>query len=172
MTPNSSTPPPFSGTYRHPGTPVDSFEYAGFWPRVVASLIDSVLVLCATLPLLLTIYGWNYLDASRTGFVAGGADVLLTWVAPAAAVVAFWLYRQATPGKMALSMKVGDAQTGNALTLKQSVARYLAYFVSIIPLGLGLLWVAFDPKKRGWHDKPAGMVVVRSKKPDPARTTS
>jgi uncharacterized RDD family membrane protein YckC len=31
-------------------------------------------------------------------------------------------------------------------------------------LGLGLIWVAFDPKKQGWHDKLAGTIVVRVRK--------
>jgi uncharacterized RDD family membrane protein YckC len=171
MTPQNWPPSPATGPHRNPDAPVDSFEYAGFWIRVAASLIDTVLVLCVTLPLLFAIYGWSYLEASQTRSIAGGADFLLTWVAPAVAVVAFWLYRQATPGKMALSVRVVDAASGNTLTLGQSVGRYLGYFVSIIPFGLGLIWVAFDPKKQGWHDKLAGTVVIRSRKrgPEPAK---
>ena len=42
--------------------------------------------------------------------------------------------------------------------------RYLGYYVSAIPFGLGLLWVAFDPRKQGWHDKMAGTVVVRRRR--------
>jgi uncharacterized RDD family membrane protein YckC len=149
----------------------DSLEYAGFWIRVGASLIDTVLILCVTFPLLIAIYGWTYFDASQTGFVVGAADFLLSWVAPAAAVVAFWLYKQATPGKMLVSARVVDARTGNAMTVGQSIGRYLGYFVSTIPLGLGLIWIAFDPKKQGWHDKLAGTVVIRSKTrgPEPGK---
>jgi uncharacterized RDD family membrane protein YckC len=145
----------------------DTLEYAGFWVRVGASLIDTVLLMCVTLPILVAIYGWAYFDASKTGINAGLADFLLSWVAPAVAVIAFWLYRQATPGKMALSMKVVDAKTGNTLTIGQAMGRYLGYFVSTIPLGIGLIWVAFDPKKQGWHDKLAGTVVVRVKRHGP-----
>lgn len=149
----------------------DSVEYAGFWVRVGASLIDTILMVCVTFPLLVAIYGWSYFDASKTGFIAGFADFLLSWVAPAVVVVVFWLYKQATPGKMAVSARVVDAQTGNTLTVGQSIGRYLGYFVSAIPLGLGLIWVAFDPKKQGWHDKLAGTVVIRSKNrgPDPVK---
>jgi uncharacterized RDD family membrane protein YckC len=82
-------------------------------------------------------------------------------VLPAVAIVLFWLFRQATPGKMAISAQVVDARTGGRLSLGQSVVRYLGYFVSTIPFGLGLLWVAFDPKKQAWHDKIAGTVVIR-----------
>ena len=138
-------------------------QYAGFWLRVGAALIDTVLVVCITLPLLIAIYGRSYFDGSEGQLVAGFADFLISWVAPAVAVIAFWLYKQATPGKMVLSARVVDAKTGDTLTLKQSIGRYLSYFVSIIPLGLGLLWVAFDPRKQGWHDKLAGTVVIRSK---------
>lgn len=148
----------------------DSIEYAGFWVRVGASLIDTVLIVFVTFPLLVAIYGWSYFDES-TGFIAGFADFLLSWVAPAVAVVVFWLYKQATPGKMAVSARVVDAKTGNTLTVGQSIGRYLGYFVSAIPLGLGLIWVAFDPKKQGWHDKLAGTVVIRSKNrgPEPVK---
>lgn len=139
----------------------NSNEYAGFWVRVGASIIDTIVLACLILPWLIAIYGWAYVDASKTGFVAGTSDFLLSWVAPAVAVVLFWHYKQATPGKMAVSLRVVDASTGDSLSLGQAIGRYLAYFVSCIPLGFGLFWVAFDPKKQGWHDKLAGTVVIR-----------
>ncbi len=43
---------------------------------------------------------------------------------------------------------------------RSSFVRYLAYFVSLVPLGLGYLWVALDKRKQGWHDKIAGTVVI------------
>jgi len=144
------------------GTGTDAPEYAGFWVRVAASLIDTVLLVCVAGPILFVIYGQAYFDGSITSPVAGFADILITWVAPAIAVIAFWLYRKATPGKMVFSVSVVDAKTGGPLTVAQSIGRYLAYFVSTIPLGLGFLWVAFDSRKQGWHDKLAGTVVVRN----------
>lgn len=60
-----------------------------------------------------------------------------------------------------LSLRVVDAESGGPLTLGQGVGRYFAYFVSTIPLGLGFLWVAFDKRKQGWHDKLAHTVVIR-----------
>lgn len=144
--------------------PVDERVYAGFWIRSGAALLDTLLILLASTPLLIAIYGWAYLDDAEMGIVAGPADILISWVAPAVAVVLFWLHKQATPGKMLVSVKVVDARTGDTLSVKQSIGRYLAYFVAIIPLGLGLLWVAFDARKQGWHDKLAGTVVVRSRR--------
>ena len=147
------------------------FEYVGFWPRVGASLIDTVIVLAITSPPLVAIYGWSYLTNRNGPLIAGPADFLLSWVLPAVAVILFWLHKQATPGKMAVSARVVDARTGNTLTVGQSIGRYLAYFVAIVPFFLGIIWVAFDPRKQGWHDKLAGTVVVRPKHrgPEPVK---
>jgi uncharacterized RDD family membrane protein YckC len=143
---------------------VEQREYVGFWARVLASLVDSILVLVILVPLLLAIYGREYLDPERTTIFAGPADVFLNLVAPAIAIVLFWIHRKATPGKMLIRAEVIDADTGAPLTVRQSIGRYLGYYVSTLPLLLGLIWVAFDPRKQGWHDKLAGTVVVRAKR--------
>lgn len=142
-----------------------NIEYAGFWLRFGAAIIDTILILVITFPLLIAIYGWDYFGTENTGWIAGPADFLISWVLPAVATILFWMYRQATPGKMLLSVRIQDANTGAKLSLGQSVGRYLGYFVSTIPLGLGLIWVAFDKKKQGWHDKLAHTVVVKTKSP-------
>ena len=77
-------------------------EYAGFWARTGATLIDTVLIMVITFPALISIYGWAYFDGEQTGLVAGPADFLISWVLPAIAVIAFWIIKQATPGKMGL----------------------------------------------------------------------
>ena len=140
----------------------NEMRYAGFWIRVAAAMIDTVLLLLFTLPLLIAIYGWAYFDRDKTGFVAGGADILITWILPAVAVIAFWVAKQATPGKMLLSARIVDASTGHAPSVGQLIGRYFAYLVSLVPFGLGYLWIAFDKRKQGWHDKLAGTVVLRT----------
>lgn len=144
-------------------------EYAGFWVRVGAAIIDTLLIMVITIPILVFIYGWKYFDSEKLN--AGPADLLISWVFPAVAVVWFWTQRQATPGKAALSLRVLDADSGENLSIGQSIGRYLGYFVSIIPFGLGLLWVGLDRRKQGWHDKLAHTVVVRAKNhgPEPVR---
>jgi uncharacterized RDD family membrane protein YckC len=138
-------------------------EYAGFWVRVGASLIDTLWLMAVVVPLLLVFYGTNYYTDTDGPFIKGPADILISWVFPIVAVIAFWFYKQATPGKMVLSLKIVDAETGGPLTMGQTVGRYAAYYLSMLPLCLGFFWVAFDPKKQGWHDKLAGTVVIRRK---------
>jgi uncharacterized RDD family membrane protein YckC len=154
-----------------PAIGMETLEYAGFWVRVAASLIDTVLVVIVTAPLLYLIYGQAYFDGSSSPAGSGFAEILITWVAPAVAVIAFWLYRKATPGKMVFSLSVVDAKTGAPLTVGQSIGRYFAYLVSAMPLCLGFLWVAFDSRKQGWHDKLAGTVVVRRAATQPVKFT-
>jgi uncharacterized RDD family membrane protein YckC len=140
----------------------EDLEYVGFWPRVGAALIDTLLLLFITVPLVTLIYGRQ--DWASTGWVQGPVDFLINWLLPGVAVVIFWIYRQATPGKIAIGARIVDAQTGAKPGTGQLVGRYLGYYVSIIPLMLGILWVAFDPRKQGWHDKLAGTVVVRPRR--------
>ncbi|MGH8222764.1 MAG: RDD family protein, partial [Woeseiaceae bacterium] len=113
------------------------------------------------LPLVHWIYGAEYWASTR--LIQGPADFLITWVAPAIAVLLFWYYRQATPGKMAIRARIVDAKTGGKPRTGQLIGRYLAYYVSTIPLLLGFIWVGFDARKQGWHDKLAGTLVVRAK---------
>ena len=145
-------------------TNTEDLQYAGFWVRVGASLIDTILLALVTTPLLVAIYGWAGLDYGYAVCSTGFVDILVTWILPVVAVIWFWVKKQATPGKLLLSLRVVDAKTGRSLTVGQSVARYLGYIVSTIPFGLGLLWVGFDSKKQGWHDKIAGTVVVRNRR--------
>lgn len=134
-------------------------EYVGFWARVLATLIDSILMACIVVPVMLVLYGRDYFafDATHTGVL----ELLVGWVLPAVAVIWFWAARHATPGKMAISAVIVDERTGEPPSLGQHIGRYFAYFVSSVPLGLGFLWVAFDVRKQGWHDKMAGTLVVR-----------
>lgn len=141
-------------------------EYVGFWSRVGASIIDSLLVAVICLPLVTWLYGGDYWLDPR--LIKGPLDFLISWILPAVGIVLFWNYRQATPGKMAISARIVDAKTGQAPSTRQLVIRYLGYFVSTIPFGLGLMWVGFDPRKQGWHDKLAGTVVVRPRNRGPA----
>ncbi len=140
---------------------LDETEYVGFWPRVGASVIDALLIGIIIWPILTALYGDAYWSGEKLFY--GPMDVLLSWVFPALAVILFWITKQATTGKMLFSLKVVDAQTGSKPSRAQCIGRYFAYFVAGLPLGLGIIWVAFDARKQGWHDKLAGTAVVRAK---------
>ena len=137
----------------------DDLVYAGFWIRVGASIIDTILIVIVTWPILYAIYGMAYFSSEQ--IIAGTWDVLISWVFPAVAVIAFWMYISATPGKKLLHLKIVDADTGQKPSSAQFIGRYFGYFVSMIPLFLGLIWVGIDKRKQGFHDKLAGTVVIK-----------
>ncbi len=141
------------------------FESAGFWLRTGASLVDIILIVGITYPILYGVYGAEYFDAENNGFVAGPLDFMLTWVAPAIATLWFWRAKQATPGKLVFSLRVVDAGTGETMSMGQSIIRYIAYFASLIPMCVGFIWVAIDARNQGWHDKLAKTIVIRASNP-------
>ena len=136
-------------------------EYVGFWFRVLASSVDSILIMVITVPVLFMVYGASYYDSAE--LTQGPLDIVLNYLVPFGLTIAFWMYKLATPGKMAIHAKIVDANTGEKPSTMQFVVRYIGYFLSLIPLGLGFLWVGWDARKQGWHDKIAGTVVVRSR---------
>ena len=135
-------------------------EYAGFWIRVGATLIDTIVMLIVIGIPLTFIYGDEYWLGEQ--FLIGFWDLILGYVLPVVATIWFWRRYLGTPGKMATNLKVVDAKTGNRLTSGQALGRYFGYIISSLPLGLGFIWIAVDKKKQGWHDKLAGTVVIRS----------
>ncbi len=139
----------------------NDLEYAGFWVRLLACIIDTFLLALIAVPILYGIYGQPYLD-DTIPYLAP-AKVLFEWVFPILATIIFWTTKSATPGKMVFSLKVLDAKTGAPLTVSQSFGRYISYFLAMIPVFMGFIWITFDSKKQGWHDKLASTVVVRDK---------
>ena len=137
-------------------------EYVGFWLRVGAALIDTLLLALVLGPVLYLLYG-SYSPSTRAG------DLFFNVVLPCAITVFLWVRFGFTPGKYALSARVVDADTGQPLGTGRAFLRYVGYFVSTIPFCLGLVWVAFDRRKQGWHDKIANSVVVRPAGVEPVR---
>ena len=133
-------------------------DYAGFWQRAAAFLIDGLIVTVISVPLMVVVFGMRELSLDP----AEHSWDLLAFLAIAVAVIGFWRYCGATPGKIALAVKIVDAESGRPPTTGRLVVRFLAYLVSAAPLYLGFLWIAIDRRKQGWHDKIAGTVVINS----------
>lgn len=145
-------------------------RYGGFWLRMWAFVLDSVCLTILLIPAVLLIYGFAYFSSSG-GWFRGPADIFLQVVLPFLLVFWFWRKWLATPGKMLLNCKIVNADGHGAPTGTQLAVRYLGYFLSLVPLGLGFLWIAFDRRKQGWHDKLARTVVIVAGEPRDARRT-
>jgi uncharacterized RDD family membrane protein YckC len=146
---------------------MNNVEYGGFWVRVGAALIDSALVVLVIAPILTLIYGQEYWLGSDSSSEI--LSIIINYVFPALAVILFWIYRSATPGKMVFNLTIVDATTGGKPSTGQMVGRYFGYYVSTVPLLLGIIWVGIDKRKQGLHDKLAGTVVIKNTAPEPVR---
>jgi len=133
-------------------------RYAGFWKRLLAFFIDTLILVTVFVTIAIAIYGREYVRLASAGQTLL-FDVLVQVVLPAVAAILFWRYRGATPGKMLVSARIVDAATLGAPSTGQLIGRYFAYIVSSIFM-LGFVWIAFDKRKQGWHDKLAGTVVI------------
>jgi uncharacterized RDD family membrane protein YckC len=146
-----------------------ALEPAGFWRRLGALLID--LIALAVLSSILAPFQWfgfvGFWDAGNVfndpvwlavPYLVFGN--LLSFLLNVAYFVGFWVWRGQTPGKMALGIKV-IRRDGSDVKLEAALLRYLGYLVSSVIFFIGFLWIAFDGRKQGLHDKIADTCVVK-----------
>jgi uncharacterized RDD family membrane protein YckC len=119
-------------------------DYAGFAPRLLAALIDWLIFFVVSAPVSIL-------------FFKGSAIMPLLG---AAAVIGFWRACGATPGKLAAGIRIVDAGTGRPAPTRRLLLRLACYLLSALPLYLGFVWIAFDRRKQGWHDKIARTLVI------------
>lgn len=145
-------------------------EYAGFWLRLAAYLIDGVMLNIVTSITYLIFGVSDYLEVNRApdgsfeSFSFNGAEFTVAMllgfgISATYSIVCTSRWGQ-TVGKKAVGIKVVDAR-GHLLSPRAAAIRWIGYLVSIIILFIGYLMVAWDPRKQGLHDKMAGSFVVK-----------
>lgn len=154
-------------------------EYAGFWLRFVAYIIDGVVSGFAFLILLVPLFVLTGAGAALSRIVSGddisdeaGAFLGIGFIFGffGIIVVASWLYYalsessswQATLGKKMLNLKVTD-MTGQPISFGRASGRFFARIVTkLIPLGIGYILAGFTEKKQAIHDMIASCLVLRN----------
>jgi uncharacterized RDD family membrane protein YckC len=135
-----------------------SVRYASFTRRLMANAIDGVLMAIWMFPTLYCFYGEKLWTEPK--LIMGPADFVISWLLPMVGVIVLWDQRQATLGKMWLRIRIVDAESYAPLNRRQEVIRYLGYFFSAVPVGLGFFWILFDKRRQGWHDHLGKSVVI------------
>lgn len=134
----------------------------GFGRRLAASLLDGLLLgfltfivvtVIALVILLIDIFRPDQIIPFDKFIIVVAAIFSLVYY------VGYWSTSGQTLGKTMLGLKVVD-RTGSPLSTGQAVLRYLGYLISAAIFSLGFVWIAFDQKRQGWHDKIAGTYVV------------
>jgi uncharacterized RDD family membrane protein YckC len=150
-----------------------TYVYGGFWRRFFAFMIDEML---------LTAIGWFFFLIGGTALGLGiqtremsfdkeifwGLNlkyVLLYQFLTVLLSMAYFTYLHGmmgqTLGKKILGLKVMQ-ETGESMRPGLAFLRWVGYLINAVCMNLGFIWVAFDGRKQGWHDKIAGTVVIRT----------
>lgn len=122
---------------------------AGLLRRLAAAVYDALLI---TALCMLTTF---CVIAFRGGEPISPGNLLyqLSLLATAAVFyIGFWVHGGQTLGMRAWRLRV-EQQSGEAINWKVGLIRFAAGILAIIPAGLGLLWLIFDPQHLAWHDR-------------------
>lgn len=136
-------------------------EYAGFWLRLVAYIIDTFIMNIAfVLFIVIFFVTGTFPIPDFNSFIIIAPFLLLSYGIP-------WLYYsimessrlQATVGKMAMNIKVTDIY-GNRISFARATGRHFARYISMFIFYIGFIMVAFTQKKQGLHDMMTDTLVV------------
>jgi uncharacterized RDD family membrane protein YckC len=147
--------------------------YAGFTSRMLALALDVGLIM-----LFVVMTGWLFQTIGRilgdspmieslalTQEMVSLASVILSSLNAVTVIVGyafvFWILTGQTPGMMLMGIRIVSVD-GSHLSFWRSVRRLIGYIISIAFLFIGFIWVLFDDRRQGWHDKLAGTYVVYS----------
>ena len=149
------------------------YKFAGFWRRLIAYLIDSTIttiVFFVLFMIAIMAFFFGSMSGSNSGSFVDliypditPLYMLAIWLFYGAVSIAYFTYFHGTtgrtPGKMLLGLQVISTE-GAPISFGIAFLRAVGYLVSGALFNLGFIWIAFDKKKQGWHDKIAGTVVI------------
>lgn len=163
----ASSPYAASATAYQPVAPVAGVGYGGFWIRVVAAIIDAIILRIVVAPVGM-IFGGLGMAGMMSGIPHRGLRFLGSGITIILLIFGSWLYEafmesssyQATLGKMIFGMKVTDLY-GNRISFERATGRHFAKWLSMMIFGIGYIMVGFTERKQGLHDLLAGTLVRR-----------
>ncbi len=163
-------PPPPAAPYAPQYAAPQGARFAGFWIRLVAYIIDSIIVGAVTFGLIKATGVITVLcppGVTNAGDPSCGPAQIsplfyVILLLPVLYDVLLWAVG-GTLGQRALGLRVVNAQTGGNLGIGRSLLRYVGMIIASIPIYIGLIWAGFDARKQGWHDKIAGSFVLHTR---------
>ena len=145
--------------------PAPGVAFAGFGERLVAYIVDAIIV--GVVILAVSIVGGLVIAG---GAATGGAGAVIgggLFLVVAILVVSlgyfpfFWARDGATPGMRMFGLMVVRDSDGGPISGGQAILRLIGYWISSLVFYLGYIWIFIDKRRRGWHDLIAGTVVVQ-----------
>ena len=72
----------------------------------------------------------------------------------------FWSRDGQTPGMSQMKIKVVRDVDGGPVTVGSAILRVIGLWIGLAVFYIGVIWIFFDKRKRGWQDLIGGTVVV------------
>lgn len=149
-------------------SPAPAARYGGFWIRVVAAIIDGLVLGIVVWPISGMLALMIGVAGGRVDMPGIGIHLVRGIVVWSLFIFAGWIYeagmesssKQATLGKMALGLKVTD-EYGNRISFARASGRYFSKILSRMILFIGYIMAGFTARKQALHDMIAGTVVRR-----------
>jgi uncharacterized RDD family membrane protein YckC len=177
LSPAATPPPPPQPIEQQPAPPVwqtpqvsrPPVAYAGFWLRLVAYIIDAMILGIVGVGAFFPLFRANihaftaenpwevYTSVSRPLLAIRLLALMLSWIYYASMESSTW---QATLGKKILGLKVTDL-AGNRISFARASGRFFGKILSGMILGIGFLMAGFTARKQALHDILAGCLVLR-----------
>jgi uncharacterized RDD family membrane protein YckC len=165
--------PPAQAAWQAPAAR-SAVAYAGFWLRLVAAIIDGLILYFVGMILFLPFaasmgMGMRGMMTGRPPNLEGLLPLIHAMIRiTLLRTVLHWLYYsllessawQATLGKKALGLEVTDLD-GNRISFGRATGRFFAKIISSIILFIGYIMAGFTEKKQALHDILAGTLVIR-----------
>jgi uncharacterized RDD family membrane protein YckC len=154
----------FTQRLRQQGGLQKKFQYAGFWIRFLARVLDAIILYIVILPVTFLVLGAGAFtvknEAPTPLFILLNVLLLVFQIAVSAGYEVFFLTRHgATPGKMVAGKKVVTAD-GGPLSTGRALGRHFAVYLSSFTLMIGFIMAAFDDEKRALHDRICDTRVI------------
>jgi uncharacterized RDD family membrane protein YckC len=154
---------------RPPAGPAPGLVYGGFWNRTLAYLVDTLLLIGAAFGLA-SVTGIAFFTVTTREFHSATFNSVTFFVSPTLAgfllwfvyFCGLWALAGQTVGMAPFGLRVLRAADGKRIGPGRAIGRFFGLLLSFAVLAIGVIWVAADRNKQGWHDKLARTVVVRN----------
>jgi len=127
--------------------PAPGVVFGGFWIRLVAYILDAIIL--------------GIIQAGLVSAMGQSTGRYISGIISIAYFIGMWGVLGQTIGMMPFGLRIVRNADGGKITWGNAVLRFIGMIVAFAALLIGVIWVAFDARKRGWHDMIGGTVVIK-----------
>lgn len=148
-------------------------EYAGWWRRVLATVIDGIVATLFIIPAIVGLLagpteiefrdgsqGPGFYEVPTAGTIGVAALLFIGGFIVYLIIYVRMLGKGASLGRKAAGYQVLDARTMEPIGTARAVGHFFARYLSFMPLYLGVLWPLWDDENRTFHDMIVGTRAI------------